>query len=299
MTTAGTLCDGRIVIVTGAGRGIGREYALLLARQGAHVVVNDFGGSRDGSGTDAGPAQQVVDEIVAAGGHAVAHVGDVSSLDDAQTMIGLAVDVFGGLDAIVNNAGILRDRMLFSMSEDEWDAVIKVHLKGTWAPTRVAAEYWRNRSKAGQPNDARIVNTTSVSGLYANPGQTNYAAAKAGIAAFTLVCAEEMARYGVTANAIAPGALTRLTEDIPMPEEMLRRFGPEWVAPVICWLVSTQSADVTGQVIESNGSLLGVAEGWRRGPHVTDPPSDPDQIDAVLRPLLAAARPRTKMQDLV
>jgi NAD(P)-dependent dehydrogenase (short-subunit alcohol dehydrogenase family) len=292
------MCEGRVCIVTGAGRGIGRQYALMLADHGAKVVVNDFGGSRDGTGGDAGPAQEVVDEIKAAGGEAVAHVGDVSSLADATGMVQLAVDTFGGLDVLVNNAGILRDRMLFSMAEDEWDAVIKVHLKGTWAPSRVASEYWRNRAKAGETNDARIVNTTSVSGLYANPGQTNYGAAKAGIATFTLIAAEELGRYGVTVNAIAPGALTRLTEDLGLPDEMMARFGPEWVAPVITWLASKQSADITGQVIESSGNLLGIAEGWRRGPHIDNPPIDPYEIDAVVRTLLAKATPRTKMSEL-
>jgi len=177
------MCQDRICVITGAGRGIGREYALMLAAEGAKVVVNDFGGSRDGSGAGgSNPAQDVVDEIVAAGGQAVAHLGDASSLDDAKAMISLAIDTFGGLDVVVNNAGILRDRMLFSMAEEEWDAVIKVHMKGTWASSRVAAEYWRNRSKEGLANDARLINTTSVSGIYGNPGQTNYGAAKAGIA---------------------------------------------------------------------------------------------------------------------
>jgi NAD(P)-dependent dehydrogenase (short-subunit alcohol dehydrogenase family) len=270
----------------------------MLAVQGANVVVNDFGGARDGSGSDIGPAEEVVNEIIAAGGHAVAHAGDVSSLEDAQAMIQLAIDVFGRLDVLVNNAGILRDRMLFGMSEAEWDAVIKVHLKGTWAPSRVAAEYWRNQSKAGHTNDARIINTTSVSGIYGNVGQTNYGAAKAGIAGFTQIAAEELGRYGVTVNAIAPGALTRLTEDLGLPEEMLNRFGPEWVAPVVTWLASTQSADVTGQIIESSGVILGIAQGWIRGPHVTEPPSDPHEIDAVIRELLAKATPRTKMSEL-
>src|SRR4051794_11437831 len=292
------ICDGRVCIVTGAGRGIGRGYALMLAEHGAKVVVNDFGGSRDGTGGDAGPAQEVVEEIRAAGGEAVAHVGDVSSLADANAMVQLALDTFGGLDVVVNNAGILRDRMLFSMAEDEWDAVIKVHLKGTWAPSRVASEYWRNRAKAGETNDARIVNTTSVSGLYANPGQTNYGAAKAGIATFTLIAAEELGRYGVTVNAVAPGALTRLTEDLGLPEEMVARFGPEWVAPVITWLASKQSSDITGQVIESSGTMLGIAEGWRRGPYIDEPPIDPNEIDGIVRDLLLKATPRTKMSEI-
>ncbi len=292
------MCESRVCIVTGAGRGIGREYALMLAAEGAKVVVNDFGGSRDGTGGDAGPAQSVVDEIKAAGGEAVAHAGDVSSLADATEMVQLAIDTFGGLDVLVNNAGILRDRMLFSMSEQEWDAVIKVHLKGTWAPSRVASEYWRNRAKAGETNDARLINTTSVSGIYGNPGQTNYGAAKAGIAAFTLIAAEELSRYGVTANAIAPGALTRLTEDLGLPDEMIDRFGPEWVAPVVTWLASPLSADVTGQVIESSGHILGIAQGWTRGPHISDPPANPRDVDAAVRELLANATPRSKMSDL-
>jgi NAD(P)-dependent dehydrogenase (short-subunit alcohol dehydrogenase family) len=292
------MCEGRVCIITGAGRGIGREYALMLAHEGAKVVVNDFGGSRDGTGADAGPAQQVVDEIKAFGGEAVAHVGDVSSLADATEMVQLAIDTFGGLDVVVNNAGILRDRMLFSMGEDEWDAVIKVHLKGTWAPSRVASQYWRDRAKAGEANNARLINTTSVSGIYGNPGQTNYGAAKGGIATFTLIAAEELGRYGVTANAIAPGALTRLTEDLGLPDEMKDRFGPEWVAPVVTWLASEQSSDITGQVIESSGQILGIAEGWHRGPHTDNPPLDPREVDALIRGFIAEARPRTKMSEL-
>jgi NAD(P)-dependent dehydrogenase (short-subunit alcohol dehydrogenase family) len=238
-----------------------------------------------------------VDEIKALGGEAVAHAGDVSSLSDAESMVHLAIDAFGGLDVLVNNAGILRDRMLFSMSETEWDAVIRVHLKGTWAPCRVAGEYWRNRSKAGESNNARIINTTSVSGLYANPGQTNYGAAKAGIAAFTQIAAQELGRYGVTVNAIAPGALTRMTEDLGLPPEMVERFGPERVAPVVTWLASLDSADVTGQVIESSGMILGIAEGWHRGPHTEHPPSEPAEVGALVRRFLSEARQRTLFED--
>lgn len=297
--TKNKMCEGRIVAITGAGRGIGRSYALMLAAEGAKVVVNDFGGARDGSAAGgSNPAQDVVDEIKAAGGEAVAHLGDASSLADATAMIQMAIDTFGGLDAVVNNAGILRDRMLFSMAEDEWDAVIKVHMKGTWASSRVAAEYWRNRAKEGLKNDARIINTTSVSGLYGNPGQTNYGAAKGGIATFTLIAAEELGRYGVTSNAVAPGALTRLTEDLGLAPELVEKFSPDWVAPLITWLVSTQSSDVTGQVFEASGQLLGVAEGWRRGPHTTSPTLDPHEVDGILRPMIAAARPRTKMSDV-
>ena len=293
------MCVDRVCIVTGAGRGIGREYALMLASHGAKVVVNDLGASRDGRGeADSGPAHDVVAEIIAAGGQAVANTSDVSSLDGARAMVAQAVDSFGGLDVVINNAGILRDRMLFSMAEDEWDSVIKVHLKGTWAPSKVASEYWRNRAKEGLKNDARIINTTSVAGLYANAGQTNYGAAKAGIAAFTQIAAIELGRYGVTANAIAPGALTRLTEDLGLPDEMLNRFGPEWVAPVVTWLASTQSADITGQVIESSGMILGIAQGWIRGPHTDNPPTDVNEIDGVVRALLAQATPRTTWADV-
>ncbi len=292
------LCEGRVSVVTGAGRGIGREYALMLSEHGAKVVVNDFGGSRDGTGGATGPAQEVVDEITSAGGEAIANADDIGSWDGAQRLIAQALDTFGGLDVLVNNAGILRDRMLFSMSEDEWDAVIRVHLKGTFATSRFASEYWRNRAKAGDTNDARIINTTSVAGIYANPGQTNYASAKAGIAAFTQVAAQELTRYGVTVNAIAPGALTRLTDDLGLPEEMTSRFQPRWVAPVVTWLASPLSADITGQVIESSGLVLAIAEGWHRGPTVDNPPAEPDEVDGVVRKLLADARPRTTMSDI-
>ena len=292
------MCEGRVCVVTGAGRGLGREYALMLAAEGAKVVVNDLGGSRDGTGGDAGPAQQVVDEIAAAGGEAVANTEDISSWDGAATLVRQAVDTFGGLDVLVNNAGILRDRMLFSMTEDEWDAVVKVHLKGTFVTSRHAAAHWRDRAKAGEANDARIVNTTSVAGLYANQGQTNYGAAKAGIATFTQIAALEMGRYGVTVNAVAPGALTRLTEDLGLPDKMTARFEPRWVAPVVTWLASAQSADVTGQVIESSGLVLAIAEGWRRGPATEDVPTDPSQVDTRVRKLLADARPRTTMEEV-
>jgi NAD(P)-dependent dehydrogenase (short-subunit alcohol dehydrogenase family) len=292
------MCEGRVCIVTGAGRGIGREHALMLAAHGAKVVVNDLGGSRDGSGLDAGPAQQVVDEITASGGQAAASTDDISSWQGAQNLINQAVETFGGLDVLVNNAGILRDRMLFSMTEEEWDAVIQVHLKGTFGPSHFAAAFWRDRAKAGQTNDARLINTTSVSGLYANPGQSNYGAAKAGIATLTLIAAQELGRYGVTANAVAPGALTRLTEDLGMPDEMKGRYEPRWVAPIVTWLASPLSADVTGQVIESSGIVLAIAEGWHRGPSTTEPPADAHEVDGLIRKLLADARPRTTMADV-
>lgn len=296
-TSTGLVHD-RVCIVTGAGRGIGREYALMLAAHGGRVVVNDVGAARDGVGQDQGPAQSVVDEILASGGSAVANVDDISSWQGAKNIVDQAIDTFGSLDVVVNNAGILRDRMLFSMTEDEWDAVIRVHLKGTFGTSRFAAEYWRNRSKDGHSNDARIINTSSVAGLYANPGQANYGAAKAGIAAFTQIAAQELVRYGVTVNAVAPGALTRLTEDLSLPPEMLAAFEPRWVAPIVTWLASAESRDVTGQIIESNGMFLAIAEGWRRGPTLTTPPADPHEVDAAIRPLLNAARPRTTMADI-
>jgi NAD(P)-dependent dehydrogenase (short-subunit alcohol dehydrogenase family) len=291
------LCADRVCIVTGAGRGLGREYALSLARHGAKVVVNDLGGSRDGVGADAGPAQAVVDEITADGGEAVPNTDDVSSWDGAAGLVQQAIDTFGRLDVLINNAGILRDRMIFSMTEEEWDAVIRVHLKGTFAPSHHAAAYWRERSKAGEAVDGRLINTTSVSGLYANVGQTNYGAAKAGIATFTQIAAQELGRYGVTVNAIAPGALTRLTGDLEITDEIRRNFAPTWVAPAVTWLASPESADVTGQVIEASGMVLAVAEGWHRGPS-SKPVESPEEVGPVVRKLLADARPRTLFHEV-
>jgi len=292
------MCEGRVCIITGAGRGIGREYALMLAEQGAKVVVNDLGGARDGTSADTGPAQEVVDEIKGMGGEAIANTDDVSDFEAAGRMVKSAIDTFGGLDVVINNAGILRDRMLTNMTEAEWDAVIKVHLKGTFSPSHHAAAYWRERAKAGETNDARLINTTSVSGIYGNPGQTNYGAAKMGIAGFTIIASLELARYGVTANAIAPAALTRLTEDLGMgqaSDEMKEMMSPRWVAPIVTWLASTQSAGVTGRVFEASGGVLAVAESWHRGPSAT-PVDDPTKVDAIARDLLAKARPNSDMQ---
>lgn len=291
------MCQGRVAIVTGAGRGIGREHALLLAKEGAAVVVNDLGGSRDGEGTDAGPAHEVVEEITAAGGQAVANGDDVSDFAGAAAMVEQAVSAFGGLDVVVNNAGILRDRMLVNMTEAEWDAVIKVHLKGTFGPSHHAARYWRERAKAGQSNDARIINTTSVSGIYGNAGQTNYGAAKAGIAAFTFIASLELERYGITVNAVAPTALTRMTEDLGMGQAsgpVADAMSPRWIAPVVCWLASPASAHVTGRVIESSGGVLAIAEGWHRGPSAA-PVEDPHAVGEVIDHLLASARPPADM----
>jgi NAD(P)-dependent dehydrogenase (short-subunit alcohol dehydrogenase family) len=291
------LCEGRVAIVTGAGRGIGREHALSLARQGASVVVNDLGGAVDGSGSDLSPAEQVVEEIRAAGGQAVANADSVSSWEGAQRLVNTAVETFGDLHVVVNNAGILRDRVLANMTEEEWDAVIDVHLKGTFAPSRWAVAYWREQAKAGKPVSGRIINTTSVSGIYGNPGQTNYGAAKAGIAAFTAIAALEVGRYGVTVNAVAPVALTRMTEGLgPAPEtdEQREMRSPRWIAPIVTWLASEESANVTGKVFEASGQMLAVAEGWVRGP-VHEPVEDPTQLGPVVAELLAAARPNSGM----
>ena len=296
------LCEGRVAIVTGGGRGIGREYCLMLAAQGARVVVNDLGAGADGVGADLGPAEQVVADIRAGGGEAVVNGADVSDWDQAKAMIDQAVSTFGKLDVVINNAGILRDRMLVNMTEAEWDAVIKVHLKGTFAPTHHAAAYWRDLNKAtGQPANARIINTSSVSGIYGNIGQTNYGAAKMGIAAFTIIASRELRRYGVTVNAIAPGALTRLTEDLggPITEERKRSGDPKWVAPIAVWLASEQSSEVSGRMFEASGGVLAIAEGWHRGP-TAEPVQDPNQIGPLVAELMAKARKNAGMngQDL-
>jgi NAD(P)-dependent dehydrogenase (short-subunit alcohol dehydrogenase family) len=291
------ICEGRVCLITGAGRGIGREYALMLAEQGAKIVVNDLGGDMAGEGEDASPAQQVVAEIEAMGGEAIANGANVADFDEAGAMVQQAIDHFGRLDVLVNNAGILRDRMLVNMDEAEWDAVIAVHLKGTFGPTRHAATHWRERVKAGETVDARLINTTSPSGIYGNVGQTNYGAAKAGIASFTVIAAMELERYGVTANAIAPGALTRMTEGLGMgqlDEEAKAAFSPRWIAPIVTWLASTGSSGCTGRVFQVSGRELAIAEGWHRGPS-TEPTDDPTEIGAKVEALLADARPNADM----
>ena len=287
-----SFCEDRVCIVTGAGRGIGKEYALMLASHGAKVVVNDLGGARDGSGSDQGPADEVVEEIKAAGGEAVANGSDVSDFASAKEMVDQAVETYGRLDVLVNNAGILRDRMLVNMEEKEWDAVIQVHLKGTFAPAHHAASYWRDQSKAGSPVDARLINTTSVSGIYGNPGQTNYGAAKAGIAAFTIIASRELNRYGVTVNCIAPGALTRLTEDLQpgeISDASRERQNARWVAPIVTWLASRESSDVTGRIFEASGGVLAIAEGWHRGPR-SEPVEDPTTLGPIVRDMVKEAR---------
>ncbi|MEO7430232.1 MAG: SDR family oxidoreductase [Acidimicrobiales bacterium] len=293
------LCEGRVAIVTGAGRGIGREHALMLASEGAAVVVNDLGASPAGEGADLGPANEVVAEIEAMGGRAIVNGADVTSFTESEAMIAQAVDSFGRLDILVNNAGILRDRMVFSMTEDEWDSVVAVHLKGHFCPTRHAAAYWREQSKAGNAVDARIINTASPSGLYGNTGQTNYGAAKAGIAGFTLVCALELARIGVTANCLAPTAMTRLVEPLMggadnITDEVREAISPRWVATVATWLASPAAAGVTGRVFDVRGDTIAVAEGWHRGPDGTNP-GDPAGAGKIIQELLASARPNADL----
>jgi NAD(P)-dependent dehydrogenase (short-subunit alcohol dehydrogenase family) len=232
------------------------------------------------------------------GGEALANTDDISDWDGAERLVQSAIDTFGGLDILINNAGILRDRMLTNMSEAEWDAVIKVHLKGTFAPSRHAAAYWRERSKAGETNDARIINTSSPSGIYGNVGQTNYGAAKAGIASFTIIAAKELGRYGVTVNAIAPAALTRMTEGLGMgqaSEEDKETMSPAHIAPIVCWLASPESAHVTGRVFDVSGRMLSVSESWHRGPTLENPTDDPTELGAKVSELVAKARPNANM----
>ena len=295
------LCEGRVVVITGAGRGIGREYALMLAEHGAKLVVNDLGGSADGVGESNTPAQSVVDEVVAAGGEAVANFADVADWEASKAMIDQAIDTYGKLDVLVNNAGILRDRMLVNMTEAEWDAVIRVHLKGTFAPAHHAAAYWRERAKeTGSLVNARLINTSSVSGIYGNPGQTNYGAAKMGIASFSIIAARELARYGITVNCISPGALTRLTEALrERTVEEKKQADPFWIAPIVTWLVSEDSKDVTGRMFEASGRYLAIAEGWHRGPTV-EPIADPTKLGPVVADLVSRARKNAGMdgQDL-
>lgn len=293
----GGICEGRVVIVTGAGRGIGRAHALEFARQGARVVVNDLGAALDGSGSSTGPAGEVVDAIRGDGGEAVASGDDVADWDGAARLVQTAVERFGRLDVLVNNAGFLRDRMVVSTSADEWDAVIRVHLRGHFCPTRHAAAYWRERSKAGEPVDARIVNTSSGAGLLGSVGQGSYSAAKAGIAALTLVEAAELGRYGVTANAIAPAARTRMTEEafaetMAQPTDGFDAMAPENVSPLVVWLGSTASREVTGRVFEVEGGIIGAACGWQHGPRVDRGARwDPADVGPAVQELLAKAPP--------
>jgi NAD(P)-dependent dehydrogenase (short-subunit alcohol dehydrogenase family) len=290
-----------VVIVTGAARGIGRAHALEFARQGAKVVVNDLGVALDGSGGGATPAEELVSQICAAGGEAVANGADVASFQQTQALVEEALSRFGRLDVVVNNAGFVRDRMFVSCSEEEWDAVIRVHLKGHFCLSHHAAEYWRNESKAGRQPNARIVNTSSGAGLQGSVGQSAYSAAKAGIATLTLVQAVELARYGVTANAIAPSARTRMTEGVfaermKTPDSGFDAMDPANVAPLVVWLGSAESKDVTGQVFELAGGELSLADGWRTGPRVDKGARwEPDEVGAAVADLLKKAVPAQKV----
>jgi NAD(P)-dependent dehydrogenase (short-subunit alcohol dehydrogenase family) len=261
--------EGKVAIVTGAGRGIGREHALALAQAGAKVVVNDLGGSLAGEGTDATPAQGVVNEIVAAGGQAVASYDDVSDFAAAESIVRRAIDRYGQLDILINNAGILRDRMLVNMTENEWDAVIAVHLKGHFGPTRHAAAYWRERSKAGEDLRARVINTSSPSGVFGNVGQANYGAAKAAIAGFTIIAAQELARYGVTVNCLAPNARTRMTEEtfgeLAQPEEGFDPLDPSNMSPIVVALCADEAQEITGQCFFVWGGSVNVLKPWDVG----------------------------------
>ncbi|MGB8391325.1 SDR family oxidoreductase [Mycobacterium sp.] len=288
-----SLHDGRVVVVTGAAGGIGREHALEFSRQGARVVVNDVG-----------PAQNVVDEIAASGGEAVANNDDVSDWDGAGRLIHTALDTFGDLHVLVNNAGILRDKMFVNMDVDMWDAVIRVHLRGTFAPTKHAVSYWRDRHKSGDPvSHPRVINTSSPSGLYGNVGQSNYGAAKAAIAAFTIILADELERLGITVNAIAPSALTQMTQGLETYVARLREIeqrtgfdagSPANISPLVVWLASAEAEKVTGRVFNVKGGSISVAETWMAGPGVErESRWSADELGAVIPGLLEKARPNS------
>jgi NAD(P)-dependent dehydrogenase (short-subunit alcohol dehydrogenase family) len=293
------ICKDRVVVVTGAGRGLGRAHALEFARQGALVVVNDLGVARDGTGSaTSAPADEVVKEIEALGGQAVASPHDIATDEGAAALIATATGTFGRLDVLVNNAGFLRDRMLINLSEDEWDAVMRVHLKGHFLPLKHAGQYWRAESKAGRPVDARVINTSSGAGLLGSVGQGNYSAAKAGIVGLTLVASAELGRYGVTVNAIAPSARTRMTEEVfaqtmAQPAEgEFDAMAPENVSPLVVWLGSPESRSVTGRIFETEGGKLCVMDAFRHGPS-TDKGArwNPADIGPVVTDLLAQAPP--------
>jgi len=293
------ICTGRVAVVTGAGRGLGRAHALAFAAEGARVVVNDLGVGPDGAGESLGPAQEVVEEIRAHGGEAVAHAGDIATADGAAALVAAALDAYGRLDTLVNNAGFLRDRMLVNLGEDDWDAVIRVHLKGHFLPLKHAAAHWRAEAKAGRTPTARVVNTGSGAGLLGSVGQGNYAAAKAGIVGLTLVAAAELGRYGIQVNAIAPAARTRMTEatfadTMAAPDEpgAFDAMAPGNVSPLVVWLGSAACAGVTGRVFEAEAGRITVMEGWRPGPTADKGARwTPAEAGEAAAKLLAAAQP--------
>jgi NAD(P)-dependent dehydrogenase (short-subunit alcohol dehydrogenase family) len=295
------ICAGRIVIITGAGRGLGRSYALAFAAEGAKVVVNDLGTSLGGEGRDTATAQAVVDEIRAAGGQAAANGDDVSDWDGAGRIIGTALEHFGGLDVVVNNAGVVRDRMFVSATVDEWDATMKVHLRGHFCVARHAVDYWRGCAKAGKSVDARIINTSSGAGLNGSIAQSAYSAAKGGIASLTLVQAAELGRYGITANALAPAARTRMTEQafaekMKRPDAGFDAQDPDNIAPAVVWLGSAESRAVTGCVFELEGGRITIDDGWMDGPQVDKHARwEPAEVGAAVAALIARRRPQKKV----
>jgi len=290
----GGICAERIVIVTGAGQGIGRAHALALAAAGARVVVNDLGTSNSGDGADASSAQQVVQTIQASGGEAFGNGADVTDSAAMNALVAETIDRFGGLDAVVNNAGFVKDRMFVSCSDEEWDAVIAVHLRGHLALSRAAAQYWRAEAKASRPVCGRIINTSSGAGLRGSVGQAAYSVAKAGILALTCVQAAELGRYGVTANCIAPAARTRMTEAVfaemmKAPESGFDRMDPANISPIVVWLASPDSTAVSGRCFEVEGGMIALADGWRRGQQMhLDRRWDPVEIGASVARLIAA-----------
>ena len=299
------LLDGKVAIVTGAGRGIGREHSLALAGAGAKIVVNDLGGSSAGEGQDQAPAQKVADEIKAAGGEATANFDNVADFQGAENLVKQAVGEFGRLDILVNNAGIIRDRMIVNMSEQEWDAVIAVHLKGHFSPTRHAAAYWREQSKAGNQINGRVINTSSPSGVFGNVGQTNYGSAKAGIAAFTIIAALELGRYGVTVNCLAPNARTRLTEqtfgDIPVPEGGFDSMAPANISPIVVGLATDEAQNITGQCFFVYGGVVNMLKPWDADVLIkSDTKWDPDEfIKALKEKLPNGASPEGMMPMMI
>lgn len=288
------ICDGRVVIITGAGRGLGREHALAFAAEGAKVVVNDVGASLQGDGNDMSPAQEVVDLIRANGGEAITNGDDIADWEGAGRLVQSAIDTFGGLDTVVTNAGIVRDRMFVNMSVDEWDAVIRVHLRGTFCPVKHAVDYWRAESKAGRPREGRVVTTSSGAGLHGSIAQTNYSAAKAGIATFTINIAAELGRIGVNANSIAPSARSRMTEEafaemMAKPDTGFDAMDPANISPLVVWLGSGD-CNVSGRVFECAGGLISLADGWQIGAEFDKGAKwEPSEIGAVVDDLVTAA----------